>query len=84
MQIVKLMFSSNVYCLLLPVLNYSFFVCQTFHWPLGITIACLCNLFFMPGSFGSGNDAPASLLNNNINKGRWTQDEHKIFMEEYE
>jgi hypothetical protein len=35
----------------------------------------------MPASFGSGSDAPASLPNNNINKGRWTQEEHKIFME---
>jgi hypothetical protein len=41
-------------------------------------------LFSIPGSFGSGNDAPASLPNNNINKGRWTQNKHKIFMQEYE
>ncbi len=27
---------------------------------------------------------PASLPNNTINKGRWMQEEHKIFMEEYE
>jgi hypothetical protein len=27
---------------------------------------------------------PVSFLNNNMNKGRWTQDEHKIFMQEYE
>jgi hypothetical protein len=38
----------------------------------------------MPASFGSGNVAPASFANNNINKGRWTQDKHKIFMQEYE
>jgi hypothetical protein len=61
-----------------------FFACQTFHWPLGITIACHCDLFSIPGSFGSGNDALASLPKNNINKGRWTQNEHKIFMQEYE
>jgi hypothetical protein len=31
------------------------------------------------------DNAPASnLLNNNINKGRWTEEEHKIFMQEYE
>jgi hypothetical protein len=41
-------------------------------------------LFVVPASFDSGNDAPTSLLNNNKNKGRWTQEEHKIFMEEYE
>jgi hypothetical protein len=38
----------------------------------------------MPGSFGSGNDALASLSINNINVGRWTKKEHKIFMQEYE
>ncbi len=38
----------------------------------------------MPASFGSGNVAPASCPINNINKRRWTQDEHKIFMQEYE
>jgi hypothetical protein len=75
---------SNVYCLLLPVLNNSFFVCQTFHLPLGITIACHCDLFFMPAFFGSGNVAQASFPINNINKGRWTQEEHKIFMQQYE
>jgi hypothetical protein len=26
----------------------------------------------------------ASFPNNNMNKGRWTQDEHKIIMQEYE
>jgi hypothetical protein len=31
------------------------------------------------------DNAPASnLLNNNVNKGRWTEEEHKIFMQEYE
>jgi hypothetical protein len=38
----------------------------------------------MPASFGSGNNVPTSFPINNINKGRWTQEEHKIFMEEYE
>jgi hypothetical protein len=38
----------------------------------------------MPASFAPGNVAPVSLSNNNINKGRWTQEEHTIFMEEYE
>jgi hypothetical protein len=70
---------SNVYCLLLPVLNYSFFVCQTFHWPPSITISCHCDLFFMPASVDSGNVAPASFPINYINKGRRTQWEHKIF-----
>jgi hypothetical protein len=39
-------------------------------WPLGIKIACHCNLFFIPASFGTGNNvAPASFPNNNMNKG---------------
>jgi hypothetical protein len=38
----------------------------------------------MPASFRSGNDALASFPIKNINKGRWTQEEHKIFMEKYE
>jgi hypothetical protein len=38
----------------------------------------------MPVSFDSGNDAPASFPINNINKGRWTQEEHMIFIQEYE
>ncbi len=40
--------------------------------------------FFMPASFGSGNVTPASIPINNINKGRWMQEEHKMFMQEYE
>jgi hypothetical protein len=38
----------------------------------------------MPVSFGSGNVALASFPINNLNKGRWMQEEHKIFMQEYE
>jgi hypothetical protein len=34
--------------------------------------------------FESGNNVQANLTNNNINKGRWTEEEHKIFMQEYE
>jgi hypothetical protein len=75
---------SNVYCLLSPVLYYAFFACQTFHWLLGITIACHCNLFSIPASFGLGNVSPASFPNNTMNKGRFTQDKHKIFIQEYE
>jgi hypothetical protein len=51
---------------------------------LGITIACHCDLFSIPAFFGSGYVAPASFLNNNMNKGRWTQGKHMIFMQEYE
>jgi hypothetical protein len=38
----------------------------------------------MPASFGSGNVASACFSIKNLNKGRWTQEEHKIFMHEYE
>jgi hypothetical protein len=38
----------------------------------------------MPVSFEIGNDAPFSVPNNTINKGRWMLEGHKIFMEEYE
>jgi hypothetical protein len=34
--------------------------------------------------FESGIYVQANLLNNNINKGRWTEEEHKIFIQEYE
>ncbi len=34
--------------------------------------------------FESGNNEQANLPNNNVNKGRWTEEEHKIFMQEYE
>jgi hypothetical protein len=38
----------------------------------------------MPASFDSGNVALASFPINNINKGSWKEEEHKIFMQEYE
>jgi hypothetical protein len=38
----------------------------------------------MPASFDSGNVALASFSINNITKGRWMQEEHKIFLQEYE
>jgi hypothetical protein len=37
----------------------------------------------MPGSFGISVGL-ASFQIKTINKGRWTQEEHKIFMQEYE
>jgi hypothetical protein len=70
--------------LLSPVFYYSFLACQKLYWPLGITIACHCDLFSRHASFGSRNVAPASFPNKNMNKGRWTQGKHKIFMQEYE
>jgi hypothetical protein len=38
----------------------------------------------MSASFASGNVAPASFPINKINKRRWSEEEHKIFMQEYE
>jgi hypothetical protein len=67
-----------------PSFSFLFFTRQILHWPLGITIVCHCNLISIPAFFGSGNNALASFPNNNVNKGRWTQVEHKIFMQEYD
>jgi hypothetical protein len=41
-------------------------------------------LFSTPVFFGTENDAQDSLPNNTINKGRLMEEEHTIFMEEYE
>jgi hypothetical protein len=41
-------------------------------------------LFSTPASFGTGDVAQASFPNKKINKGRWTQDKHNMFMKEYE
>ncbi len=51
---------------------------------IGHNNACHCDLISIPAFFGSGNVAPASFPNKNMNKGRWTEDKHKIFMQEYE
>jgi hypothetical protein len=41
-------------------------------------------LFSIPAFFGSGYVASATFQNNNMNKVRWTQGKHMIFMQEYE
>ncbi len=46
-------------------------------------LSLLFVFYTIPAFFGSGYVAPA-FQNNNMNKGRWTQDEQKIFMQEYE
>ncbi len=48
--------------------------------PIGRVLSGLAASFL----FESGNNEQANLLNNNINKGKWTEEEHKIFMQEYE
>jgi hypothetical protein len=40
--------------------------------------------FPIPASFGSVHIALVSFLNNNMKKGRWTEDKHKVFMQEWE
>ncbi len=54
-------------------------ICRRAYQSLVIAICFLCLVLF-----GSGNVASASFPINNINKGRWTQNKHKIFMQEYE
>ncbi len=48
--------------------------------PIGRVQSGLAALFL----FESGNNEQANLLNNNINKGKWTEEEHNIFIQEYE
>jgi hypothetical protein len=52
-------------------------------WEYQLLVIAICFLC-LPASFGSGNDVPTSFPINYINKGRWTQYEHNIFMQEYE
>ncbi len=51
-------------------------------WAYQLLVIAICFLCLI--LFGSGNVALASFPINNINKGRWLQDKHKIFMQEYE
>jgi hypothetical protein len=48
--------------------------------PIGRVQSGLTALFL----FESGNNEQANLPDNNTNKGRWTEEKHKIFMQEYE
>ncbi len=48
--------------------------------PIGSVQSGLAALFL----FESGNIEQANLLNNNINKGKWVEEEHNMFMKEYE
>jgi hypothetical protein len=51
-------------------------------WAYQLLVIAICFLCLV--LFGSENVASASFPINNINKGRWTQDKHKKFMQEYE
>jgi hypothetical protein len=55
------------------------FIGRWVYQSLLIAICILCLVLF-----GSENVALASFPINNINKERWTQDKHKIFMQEYD
>jgi hypothetical protein len=73
-----------IVCYYLFLITHSLFVqhfigCWAYQW-LVFAIRFLC----LRASFGSENDVPTSFPINNMNKGRWTQYEHKIFMQEYE
>ncbi len=50
------------------------------HWAYQLLVIAICFLLF----FWSWNVALAGFPNNDINKEWWTQDEHNIFMQEYE
>ncbi len=84
MQIVTLMYCS--YCCLFVITCSLLLILCLSNIPLGAghKNRLLLQFVFMPASFGSGNVAVASFPINNINKGSWTQVEHKIFMQEYE
>jgi hypothetical protein len=51
-------------------------------WAYQLLVIAICFLYLV--LFGSGIVASASFPIDNINKKRWTQDKHKIFMQEYE
>jgi hypothetical protein len=51
-------------------------------WTYQLLVIAICFLCLV--LFGSGNVALASFPIYNINKGRWTQDKHNIFMQEHE
>ncbi len=70
------------------VCDYLFFITHSSsvehsigHWVYQSILIAICILCLV--LFGSENVASASFPINNINKGRWTQDEYKIFMQEY-
>jgi hypothetical protein len=52
------------------------------HWAYKLLVIAICFLCLV--LLGSGNVASASFPINNKNKRRWTQNKHKIFMQEYE
>ncbi len=57
--------------------------CPSFKEPLS-PIGRVQSGFAASFLFESGNNVQANLPNNNINKGRWTEEEHKTFMQKYE
>jgi hypothetical protein len=72
-----------IVCYYLFFITYSSSVKHSIgRWVYQLLLIAICFLCLV--LFGSENDALASFPINNINKGRWTQNEHKIFMQEYE
>jgi hypothetical protein len=72
-----------IVCYYLFFITYSLSVKHSIGcWAYQSLLIAICFLCLV--LFGSENVASASFPINNINKGRWTQNEHKIFMQEYE
>ncbi len=71
------------------VCNFLFFITHSSSvehsigcWAYQLLLIAICFLCLV--LFGSGNVASANFPINDINKGRWMQNKHKIFMQEYE
>jgi hypothetical protein len=77
-------FLSDDDCLLLPVVNFIIICLQNIPLSTVPNICLSLQFVFNACFFGTENDVLDSLPNNTINKGRWMEEEHKIFMEEYE
>jgi hypothetical protein len=72
-----------IVCYYLLFITYSSSVEHSIgRWAYQSLVIAICFLCLV--LFGSENVASASFPINNTNKGRWTQYEHMIFMEEYE
>ncbi len=72
-----------IVCYYLFFITYSSSVKHSIgRWAYQSLLIAICFLCLV--LFGSENVASASFPMNNMNKRRWMQDEHKIFMQEYE
>jgi hypothetical protein len=72
----------TVCCYLFFFTHSSSVECSIGCWAYQTLVIVICFLCLV--LIGLGNVALASFPNNNINKGKWMQDNDKIFMQEYE